>query len=370
MINKNSSSIFSIGFADNPMVIKAEVQSGTFPTGSTFRQVCLVLTFSASGKSYKFSQESDNGETVTFNVASAFRAELRDTYMRNPQFPSSSFEALLCDHAAAVVTAHGEYVKNGEILQTQSYDFYPSSAPLYGIPGGLSEMTRLRLGASDPVFILLPSGDSEEETPPLLPYLTMKPKTGEVINQGDLLCVHVFDEESYQVESYFSHADTLGPVAVPEPTTVPEASPSVSPSPSGRTVFVENNPDRHEFVFLSRLCLFETASALTRESLSYDVETEEKTIVNTPSFLPKVTLMTTHSDLRPEWKMSSGPVTREWAEWWTTEFLAAKRHWLRQPDGSLLPVTITPDGETTTIYDRSKQELISINFTAKSGITN
>ena len=336
------------------MVIKAEVESGTFPTGSTFRQVCLVLTFSASGKSYKFSQESDNGETVTFNVASAFHAELRDTYMRNPQFPSSPSEALSCDHAVAVVTAHGEYVKDGEILQIQSSDFYPSSAPLYGIPGGLSEMTRLRLGASDPVLILLPSGDSEEETPPLLPYLSMKPKTGEVINQGDLTYRHVFNASNHEVHSYFAHADTLG----------------VKPLGDGRTVFVENNPDRHEFVFLSRLCLFETASALTRESLSYDVETEEKTIVNTPSFLPEATLMTTHSDLRPEWKMSSGPVTREWAEWWTTEFLAAKRHWLRQPDGSLLPVTITPDGETTTIYDRSKQELISVNFTAKSGITN
>ena len=60
--------------------------------------------------------------------------------------------------------------------------------------------------------------------------------------------------------------------------------------------------------------------------------------------------------------MSSGHQTREWAEWWTLEFLKARQWWMRY-QGSFVPVTVEPAKKSTNIYDRAKQQMPSVEFT-------
>ena len=60
-------------------------------------------------------------------------------------------------------------------------------------------------------------------------------------------------------------------------------------------------------------------------------------------------------------KMSSGTVSRAWADWWVTEFLMAKKYWMFY-DGRWLPVTVTPVDDETLVYDRSEQRLPHVDF--------
>jgi hypothetical protein len=60
--------------------------------------------------------------------------------------------------------------------------------------------------------------------------------------------------------------------------------------------------------------------------------------------------------------MSSGYVTREWAEWWAKEFLKAHQWWMLY-EGSYVPVVVKEAKKSNGIYDRSKQQMPHIDFT-------
>lgn len=129
-----------------------------------------------------------------------------------------------------------------------------------------------------------------------------------------------------------------------------------------------------DFIFVNRRGAVETCSAQMLESLDIPVDTRQSTRIETPTYRPSRTIMATATGGRRSWSMSSGYQTREWAEWWTLEFLMARRHWMRyplpgaavsgaSPSDSFVPVTVTPAKKTTGIYDRTKQEMPHVDFT-------
>lgn len=124
-----------------------------------------------------------------------------------------------------------------------------------------------------------------------------------------------------------------------------------------------------DFLFLNRRGAVETCSGLTKEAMDIAVETKKYGRVERPSFAPSRTVMAIGGDGRRSWNMSSGYVTREWAEWWATEFLAGKRKrwWMRYPlystDGRYVPVIVEPAKKQTDIYDRAKQNMPHVDFT-------
>jgi hypothetical protein len=76
------------------------------------------------------------------------------------------------------------------------------------------------------------------------------------------------------------------------------------------------------------------------------------------------------SDGRRSWQMSSGYVTREWAEWWAMEFLGGKRKrwWMKykgpgQATPAYVPVIVEPAKKSISIYDKTKQQMPHVDFT-------
>lgn len=124
-----------------------------------------------------------------------------------------------------------------------------------------------------------------------------------------------------------------------------------------------------DFLFINRRGAIETCSGLTKESMDIDVQVQQYARVERPSFKPSRSLMAIGTDGRRSWQMSSGYVTREWAEWWTMEFLGGKRKqwWMRYPigdaNGQYVPVVVKPAKNSTSIYDRSKQQMPHVDFT-------
>lgn len=117
-----------------------------------------------------------------------------------------------------------------------------------------------------------------------------------------------------------------------------------------------------DFLFVNRRGAVETCSARMEESLEIEVETTQYARVDRPSFRPSRSIISFSSAGRRSWNMSSGHQTREWVEWWTLEFLMAQKHWMLYK-GRYVPVAIAPSKKSTTIYDKSKQQMGSVEFT-------
>ena len=130
-----------------------------------------------------------------------------------------------------------------------------------------------------------------------------------------------------------------------------------------------------DFLFLNRRGAVETCSGLTKEAMEITADATQYALVGRPSFAPARSLMAIGSENRRSWQMSSGPVAREWAEWWTMEFLggAEKKLWwmkypLHDPAAAYVPVTVTPAKKNVTIYDKNKQQMPHVDFTVTLGL--
>jgi len=124
-----------------------------------------------------------------------------------------------------------------------------------------------------------------------------------------------------------------------------------------------------DFLFLNRRGAIETCSGQTLESMGINVKATQYGRTSRPSFSPVRSLMAIGQDGRRSWQMSSGYVTREWAEWWAMEFLGGKRKqwWMRYPigdaNGTYVPVIVEPAKQNISIYDRTKQQMSHVDFT-------
>lgn len=131
-----------------------------------------------------------------------------------------------------------------------------------------------------------------------------------------------------------------------------------------------------DFLFVNRRGALETCSAMTEESMSMDAETKEYGHPEGVSFVPERSMLDIASGGRRSWSMSSGHQTREWLEWWASEFLLARRRWMLYTykrfnsntqqyvtERAFVPVTVKPTKKSNTIYDLSKQQMESVEFT-------
>lgn len=131
-----------------------------------------------------------------------------------------------------------------------------------------------------------------------------------------------------------------------------------------------------DFLFVNRRGAVETCSALMLEAMDIGVDTTTYTRTERPSFQPKRSLDAISEGDRHSWSMSSGHQTRDWAEWWTSEFLMSKRKWMRcstkgKPSATgtiFAPVVVKPAKNSVTIYDRTKQQMPSVEFTVTLGL--
>jgi len=123
-----------------------------------------------------------------------------------------------------------------------------------------------------------------------------------------------------------------------------------------------------DFLFINRRGAIETCSGMTKETMEIDVNVTQYARVEQPTFRPSRSLMAFGTDGRRSWQMSSGYVTREWADWWTMEFLGGKRKqwWMRyRRDGRdmFVPVIVKPAKNSVSIYDKTKQQMPHVDFT-------
>ena len=127
-------------------------------------------------------------------------------------------------------------------------------------------------------------------------------------------------------------------------------------------IVLRDTRDYRDFLFVNRRGAVETASALMMESLEISIDSDTYNRVERPTFKPTRSIMEMASGGRRSWGMSSGYVDRYWAEWWVREFLQSSHHWMLM-DGKYVPVTVSSEKKSVSIYNKAKQELAHVDFT-------
>lgn len=325
-------------FADSPVVI--DISGLQWPPSSPFNVVRVEVNYNGAVVG-TFSGDTGRQSSISFDISSALRAIWAD-YDYSAELAQAGGGEFLRSYRAYTITVYTEYLDStdGEFTTTSCGEFTGGQC----MTGHLTEWERANVGSKE-------NADAS------------------------------YWEHS---NSRFGDASTKphGPSDAPERVGCDSITTWTDVSNSGtKTVFypkgTECAPDDYnahaplvlrdsipymDFLFKNRRGAIESCSALMKEGMSIGVETSVYTRVERPSFKPSRTVMTVASDGRRSWQMSSGYVTREWAEWWALEFLTAERVWMLWK-GSYVPVIVEPAKKSTDIYDRSKQQMPSVEFT-------
>lgn len=307
-----------------------------------------------------FFAEVGNDTSMDFDISTGLRA-MWDNYtfgdeLRAAQDAATGIldTAQVADRACLVykVRANTEWIdKDGTPHEGSSY---ASSEESYGLLGGWTEVERF-------------TGEGQPNIESLIGYIggraavlasTKPTDSPEIIGVNSIVSEGMITyQDSETAGSPVIHRQIFHPVK--------EDGFNVATfSVNGHTYVRDAGRDFVDFLFINSRGAMESCSATMKESLSINISSQVHAHVERPSFVPTRSLMAINSGGRRSWSMSSGYQTREWAEWWTMEFLRSSHHWMLI-DGRYFPVTVEASKSDVPIYDRTKQELPHVDFTVK-----
>jgi len=331
-------------FADSPVIIRVSGLAWPTTPPSPFTIVWVDVVY--EGKTVGDFHADTGGQTeITFDISSALQAIWADYDYAAELTAANGRGSTTRGYRGYSMEVYTEYLSDdGVFTQTHSGSFSGGKCMI----GGLTEWERSRVGnadASTQEFANLRYGDASN-----------KPHKRDSAPErvGSLSPTSWVDlSASGTTQHYYAPGATMGNDDSDEhaPLVLRDSVPYV------------------DFLFLNRRGAIETCSGQTLESMGINVKVTQYSRTGRPSFNPVRSLMAIGQDGRRSWQMSSGYVTREWAEWWALEFLGGKRKqwWMRypigDPNGTYVPVIVEPAKQNISIYDRSKQNMAHVDFT-------
>jgi hypothetical protein len=195
-----------------------------------------------------------------------------------------------------------------------------------------------------------------------------KPTSGEVCSQHESVVYPSSIKEEIKISSVLDSGPTVN--------VLPLSGKAGLVDVGTRKVYVETNAsNRIEFQFVNGLGVVESISAESLEALETS-GTSEITAITAPASFNGVNRMSANkSGRRPKYKMSTGAITQEWAEWWHNEFFdqsdnfrrtLAQSCWIKL-DGHWWPCAAILEDDTT-IYERTQNGMVRIDFTVHLAI--
>ena len=318
--------------ADSPVVIT--INGLAWPSKSAFK-VVRIEVIGSGGLVGNFRAETGGASSVTFDISSALRAMWADYDFSGEVAAANSGSNFTRGYRSYSITVYTEYIADDGTYTTTNSGTFTGGQCLIG---GRTEMERLTNGQGD--------ASTWEHRNARNGDASTKPTSSPERVGRDSITSWV-DVSNSGTTSYF-----FTPSAVPGDDSHAAHAPIVLRDTQAYT----------DFLFVNRRGAVETASAQTLEALNIEVETRQYARVERPAFTPSRSVTARATGGRRSWSMSSGGQTREWAEWWALEFLMARQWWMRY-DGRFVPVIVEPAKKQTGIYDRTKQQMPSVEFT-------
>ena len=313
----------------------------------------------------EFRADTGGQTSISFDISSAlsaiwsdydFSATDAEVPKANGVLSGSTAKQALRDMREYALRIYTEYLSSddgGVFATTQCVDKYGNTLIPGGqcLIGGFTEWERYTIGAKENADV-----SSLEHTNPRNGDASTKPTSSPEKVGRSSITSWVDVQEGFAKSIFY-------PASYNNGQGQPDDSMEASGGWAGHAPLVlRDSQDYIDFLFVNRRGAVETCSGLTKEAMNIDVESKTYTRVERPAFIPSRSIMAIASGGRRSWPMSSGYVTREWAEWWTLEFLKGRRHWMLY-QGRYVPVTIEPAKKSVSIYDRSKQQPPHVDFT-------
>lgn len=332
-------------FAGSPVVITVSGLEWGEPVTSPFT-IVRVYVYYDGRKVGEFKEDTGGQTTATFDIKSALMAIWADYDFSAEVSAAGSHSAASRGYRSYTLEVLTEYLDStdGEFTQTSSGTFEGGQCAL----GGFTEWERSII--------------------PAITDADVSYREHENLRNGDASTKPTESPERVGKNSITSWVDVSN-----DGTTchyyAASATPAADIASEHAPLVLRDDQEYVDFLFLNRRGAIETCSGQTLESMGINVKVTQYSRTGRPSFKPSRSLMAIGQDGRRQWQMSSGYVTREWAEWWSMEFLGGKRKlwWMRYPigdaNGTYVPVIVEPAKQNISIYDRSKQNMPHVDFT-------
>lgn len=330
----------NVNFIENPIIVNVASSHFEFPQDSTFRQIVIQVvvhsTWDEGQHTYYFYADASAGTDLSVDISSALRGAMKGWEPDASSISLTESGSLSYPYARFGVTLYEKYMQDGIVYERTGASRDGAKA----FYGGLSGYELLTFGQH--VSDMMKNDGTNY-------YLSRKPHElgkGEMLETGFVRTYSIYRDGTIRTSSYVLSSENEGGQGY---------------DGAGFYWHLPPSGQRTLFLFLNSLGVLETVSAFSRESLAYGIESETKNLASAPAYFAKPNRTTHKTGGRGKLAMSSGFVTRDWADWWTTEFLMAKKYWMLY-DGRWLPVTVTPADDESTVYNKAEQRIPHVDF--------
>jgi hypothetical protein len=327
-------------FAGSPVIIKVDGLSWPKNPVSPFTTVVVEVLYGSKVVG-EFKADTGGQTSIRLDISSALRAIWSDYTFSSEVTAAGGGSSVTRPYRSYTLRLSTEYLSADGVFTTSTPVTFPGGSCAIG---WLTELERSKIGNADMSTLQLSNlrfGDA-----------STKPLTSPEIVGRNSITSWVDLGGSGTVSHFYAANATMG---------------ADNGNDHAPTVLRDTSREYVDFLFVNRRGAVETCSGLMKEAMDIEVTTTQYARVERPSFAPSRSLMAIASGGRRSWSMSSGYQTREWAEWWTQEFLMARQWWMKYPvgdaTGTYVPVIVTPSKKSVSIYDRTKQQMPHVDFT-------
>ena len=327
--------------------IEVSVQAESVGNKATFHRVKLIVSAALSTdgqyEDFELSAPVTDGETAIFDISDALRT-VAGKFTYSPITAEYTYPYL-----AYTLKAWDEYMIDGILHEKVAERNYGST--MYALMGAFTDAERYLSNGTKSVT-----------------SFSRKPLKGEVCSQNESV---VYPMKLSSPISMITKISSGPRVYI---KTLTDESGLVNVGE--RKVYVDTKAtNRVQFQFVNGLGIVESISAESLEALETS-GTSEITAITAPASFKNVNRMSANkSGRRPKYKLSTGAITQEWAEWWHNEFFdqsdkfrrtLAQSCWIKL-DGHWWPCAAILEDDTI-IYDRTQNGMVRIDFTVHLAI--
>lgn len=359
-------------FAGNPVLLK--VSSGL--KDKTFLKACakVVLNIYQRGELLSSNVRTlsipTNGgrEEVTFDLSDLLLSALSQVSVeRTKALSVGNSPSISSGYVRYTVQMWDEYLDEySEVVSTED-TASQSTGVCFAIPGAYTDMQRL----------LRP--EDTESYLGTLKLLSSKPDF-EVIPLGGGIVQSFYSKSDAKLDFYLDRTSGTSPVTsaslyenevawhkvdVPESVVQGLHSLTVAPQGVAPTFFYVMNPIpfTHYFEFVNRLGAVESIYTFGRATRKRKLTQERQVVKYRTSFRPTSRYVKRTLQEEEAIALSTGPVSREWAQWFISEFFTAEKVWMYSEEANdMIPVVVECE-EDMDVFSESAAEVLDLPFT-------
>lgn len=288
--------------------------------GGSFYRVKLKVTANLTGfpdETFDFSTPVDGSSNVYFDVSSALRAvaeKWQPTATNHNSYPDISF----------YMETEEEWMTDGNIHHSDSSRYPGSSGYSTMYIGALTDRERLT-GDRPSIYSRKPTNSKE-------------------------IC---FYDTNHTVKHLLAGATSLAP-------NVGEITVPVGGTGAANIYGIPWPQDGYELRFINSLGVHENIFVRSLPLTETDIHTDKYAIARQETLTSFSRALAIKQNDRERWKLSIGPLDRQWQQWYIHEVLMARWAWI-SVSGQWLPVNIIPE-ETTKGIDKASATPMTVEF--------